>query len=176
MARNLLFLLLIPFALFAGELKFVEGSINAHTEVFGDSHIDQGTKNINTYLTMDKSIESINGSITINSADLISQNKDRDAHMHEALETIKHPQIKYMIKHISKGENGYTLNGIFTLHGVSKNLKVNADIKKDENGIVNLNSKFTIKSSAYDIKPITLFFLTVRDEIDIDVALNLKGE
>lgn len=174
MAR-LLLLFIIPFALFAGELKLIEGSVKAHTEVFGDSTINPATNKVAVNLTMDNGIESIIGEVTINALDLVSDNKDRDVHMHETLESNGYPTISFKISNIKKTDEGYILGGILNLHGNLKGLELKSDITQNGN-IVNLQSNFTIKMSAYGIKPPKLLFLTVRDEVDIDVTLQLAGE
>ena len=176
MLKKIFLLSVIPFVLLGGELKILNGSIKTHTEVFGDSTINPETTTIYSNLHIKDSIKSIQGLISIKSKDLISDNKDRDQHMYEAIEAEKYPEIKFLIKNIQKEKENYLLNGTLILHGTPKNIKVLANITQDQNKIIHLNSNFTIKSSEYGIQPITLMFLTVRDEIDIEVSLALKGE
>ena len=175
MVKKILFLVALGANLFAGQLVLVDGNIKAHTEVFGDSTIDPATKKVDAMLMMEDSIESLNGTVSINSGELVSDNTERDEHMYEAIEVKQFPKIAYKINSVTKNENGYQLNGEFTLHGVSKPLNVNAEIKTNEDGTLSLNSTFSILSTEYGIKPVTLLFLTVRDQIDITVSLKLKG-
>lgn len=175
MLRKLLLILSIfPLVLIAGKIELLDGQIKAHTEVFGDSTIDPSTNHISTNLFMDSDITSIKGLISTKAASLISDNKDRDKHMYEALSIEKYPDIKYNINNVTKTEDGYFIDGVFELHGINKHLKVKSNISKNENGLIHLKSKFTIKTSEYEIEPITLLFLTVRDEVDINVSLTLK--
>lgn len=176
MAKKLLFLLILPFALFAGELKFVEGSVKAHTEVFGDSTIDPMTDKIKTSLNMDGDIESITGEIIIDPMNLVSDNIDRDEHMYETLGAKDYTTISFRLLNITKNEDGYIIGGVLNLHGESKGLEVKGDIVKSAENYIELKSKFTIKMTDYNIQPPKMLFLTVRDEVDIDVDLKLKGE
>lgn len=176
MAKKFLLMVVTSVWVFGAQLGVISGSIKAHTEVFGDSTIDPATQKIIVNIQMEDSIESIKGSVAIKSADLVSDNKDRDEHMYEAIEVEKYPTITYKINSVTSKENGYVLHGEFTLHGVTKTLNVPATIEQKEDGTIALNSSYSILSSEYGIKPIKLLFLTVRDQIDIMVSLNLKGK
>ena len=175
MAKKLLFLLVVPFALFAQNLSLIDGNIKAHTEVFGDSTIDPQTKKISVDLSIDDTIESLQGKVLINALDLVSDNSDRDEHMYEAIGVKEFATIVFEIKKVIKVQDQYMLGGELTLHGVTKLLSVPVTFEK--NGVdITLDSKFSILMSEYGIEPPTLLFLTVRDQVDIDVNLQLKGQ
>lgn len=175
MAKSLLFLLVIPFALFAGELKLTQGSVQAHTEVFGDSTIDPTTTKIAAKLSMSNGIESINGEIVIDPLSLVSDNEDRDTHMYETLEAKDYTNISFKLMNVTKTESGYTIGGVLNLHGISKGLEVPADIVQNGESI-DLKSMFSINMSDYGVQPPKLLFLTVRDQVDITVDLKLEGK
>lgn len=175
MVKKLLFLLVVPFALFGQNLSLVDGVLKAHTEVFGDSTIDPATKKIDTDLSIGDTIESLKGTISINALDLVSDNSDRDEHMYEAIGAQKFTTITFEIKKVIKSKDRYMLGGELTLHGVTKILTLPVSIEK--NGVnITLYSKFSIIMSEFGIEPPTLLFLTVRDQVDIDVNLQLKGK
>jgi polyisoprenoid-binding protein YceI len=174
MVKKLLLVFVTPLVLFAGQLQLIDGSIKAHTSVFGEPNIDPMTKKINTNLTMENDIESINGEITINPMSLVSDNADRDANMYETLGAKDFTTISFKVLNISKSETGYIIGGVLNLHGVIKGIEAKGEISDMGNNIINLKSKFTIKMSDYGIEPPTMLFLTVRDEVDIDVNLKLQ--
>jgi len=173
MFRILITTVFISICTFANMLQIQEGQLKAHTEVFGDSTIDPQTKNIGTSLTIEDTIESIKGVIFISSVDLISDNSKRDEHMHEVIGSEKFSTISFTINSITKENIYYTLHGILSLHGVNNNINIKAKISK-ENGTVQINSLFSIKMSDFDIEPPVMIFLTVRDQVDININLNLK--
>ncbi len=161
---------------FASKVQFHGGVVKAHTEVFGDSTIDPESRDIKTDLSMENGITSLKGKIFIKAADLVSDNKDRDDHMHETINVVGHPLISYTIKSVSKddkSDNSYMLNGVLELHGVKKELDVDAEMVQNDS-LINLRSKFSLNMSDFGIKPPVLLFLTVRDRVDIDVNLDLK--
>ena len=173
MFRILITTTLMAICTFANILQVQEGQIKAHTEVFGDSTIDPATKNIGTSLTIDDTIESIKGVIFISAADLISDNSKRDEHMYEVLDTKSFSTISFTINSITKEDKEYILHGTLALHGVKKEMSIKANILK-ENGTVQIHSLFSIKMTDFGMEPPVMIFLTVRDQVDIDVNLNLK--
>jgi polyisoprenoid-binding protein YceI len=168
MKFSLLLSLLSVSWLMAGNLVVSKGSVNAHTEVFGDSTINPSTENLTSHLTMNKSIETIKGTINISVQALKSDNAKRDEHMAEAIESTKYPLATYTFKNVTKDASGYKVDGILDFHGVKKPLTLQANItQKDDK--VNFTGKTSFLMSSYGIKPPTMFFLTVRDQVDIDV-------
>jgi len=173
MFRILITTVIMAICTFANVLQVQEGQIKAHTEVFGDSTIDPSTKNIGTSLTIEDTIESIKGVVFISSKDLVSDNSKRDEHMYEVIEIESFSTISYTITNITKQTDGYMLHGVLALHGIKKEMDIKADITK-ENGTVQLKSQFSIKMTNFGIEPPVMIFLTVRDQVDIDINLNLK--
>lgn len=173
MFRILITTILMAICTFANILQVHEGEIKAHTEVFGDSTIDPQTKHISTSLTIESTIESIKGVVFISSKDLISDNSKRDEHMYEAIEADSFSTISYTIQTIEKQDDGYMLHGVLALHGIKKEMDIKANITK-ENGTVLLQSQFSIKMTDFGIEPPVMIFLTVRDQVDIAINLNLK--
>ena len=157
----------------AGNLVVTNGQVKAHTEVFGDSSINPSTTGLNSHLTMGKNIESIRGSIDISMSILKSDNKDRDEHMLEAIEDVKYPVAKYTFKDVVKSDNGYIVNGILDFHGVKKPLVIQAKIMKS-NKKVNFKGTSSFLMSSYDVKPPKMLFLTVRDQIDLDIDVKFE--
>ncbi len=150
----------------ADNLEFSNGEIKAHTEIFGDKEINPATKNITSKLIMDDFIESIRGYISIKYISLNSTNKRRDANMYELINTNIYPEISYTIKMISKQKGNYKIDGYLKLNGVTKDLTSIANIYSKNNDIT-LDGNFSIKLTDFNIKPPSMFFINVRDQIDI---------
>ncbi|AXX93695.1 hypothetical protein CPU12_08140 [Malaciobacter molluscorum LMG 25693] len=172
---KLIVLAFFAVALNAQNLDFLNGKILAHTEVFGDSNINPFSQNIKSQLTIEKKIDSIKGEIELNTTSLHSSNDKRDEHMYEVLHIKKFPKINYLISEIRKVEDGYEINGILTLNGIKKIVTSKAKII-DENNHIIFDGKFSIKLTSFNIERPTMFFLTVRDQVDITYHLDyIKG-
>ncbi|MDD2838315.1 MAG: YceI family protein [Sulfuricurvum sp.] len=166
--------ILVCGALFAGPLGFESGSIKAHTEVFGDSTIDPMAKKATSHLSMDAAATTLKGSVEVSMSDLFSDNKKRDEHMQEALESSVFPKAVFDIKEVvAKGGDAYTLKGTMNLHGVAKPISFEGTII-EEGEKVHLKASSALKMSDFGIKPIKLMFLTVRDQVDLNVDMTLK--
>lgn len=165
---------LLAASVYAGNLGFESGSIKAHTEVFGDTTIDPMSKKATSHLSMDASAATLKGSIDVSMSDLFSDNKKRDEHMQEALESSLFPKAIFDLKEVvAKGGDSYTLKGTMTLHGVSKPISFEGTISEEGNK-VRIKAQSGIKMTDYGIKPIKMMFLTVRDQVDLSVDVLLK--
>ncbi len=166
--------LLLASSLNAGSLGFESGLIKAHTEVFGDSTIDPMSKKATSHLSMDASPATLKGSMEVSMTDLFSDNKKRDEHMQEALESASFPKAIFDVKEVvAKGGDAYTLKGVMSLHGVSKPISFEGTITEESNK-VHIKATSGLKMTDYGIKPIKLMFLTVRDQVDLSVDVVLK--
>lgn len=166
--------LLVWSSLYGGALTFESGVIKGHTEVFGDSSIDPVFKKALSHLSMDESPASLKGSVEVSTADFVSDNKKRDANMHETMESSKFPKATYEIKEVvSKGGDQYRLNGLLTLHGVQKPVHFEGSVTSEGNK-VRIRASGTIKMSDFGITPPKMVFLTVRDQVDVSADLVLK--
>ena len=170
---KILIILCLSLAAIASSLNIKKGEIIAHTEVFGDSQISPSTKEINTFLTIQKEVESIRGKIYFDTITLISQKRDRDSNMYELLNFQKYKNISFDISSIVKNENGYYINGDLTLNGITKNITTNGEIINNKDAIL-LKGGFSFNLTDFNLEPPTMFFLTVRNQIDISYNIQLK--
>ncbi len=170
---KILIILCLSLALNAANLNIQKGEIIAHTEVFGDSQINPSTKEINTFLTIQKEVESIRGKIYFDTITLISQKRDRDSNMYELFNFQKYKNISFDISNIVKNENGYYINGDLTLNGITKNITTNGEIINNKDAIL-LKGGFSFNLTDFNLEPPTMFFLTVRNQIDISYNIQLK--
>lgn len=166
---------LLTSASFAREVHYKEGFIQAQTEILGDSNIAPKCSHITTKLTMDETIETLNGDISMDLINLKSENEKRDEHMHETLHVKEHPITTFTLKEVKKEADGYHLIGVFSLNKQIKEIDTKADIT-EQNDLLNLKGGFSIKMTDFGIEPPTLLFLSVRDEVAIsyDLALAKK--
>lgn len=170
---KILVMLCLGLAAFASNLSVQKGEIVAHTEVFGDSQINPTTKEINSFLTMQNDIESIRGKIYFDTITLISQKRDRDSNMYELLNSQKFKTISFDITNIVKNETSYDINGVLTLNGITKNITAKSEINENKE-IILLKGGFSINLTDFNLEPPTMFFLTVRNQIDISYNIELK--
>lgn len=160
---------------FSANLKVTDGFVKAHTEIFGDSEIDPVSKVIDSQLTIDDTIESLKGLISVSLIDLKSDNAKRDEHMGETLSIEKYTKVFFDIKNVEKVEKLFLLKGTMDLHGVKKDMSFKTDIKYADNKI-SLNGTGDLEMTKFDIEPPTLLFLEVRDKIDINFEVDLIKE
>ncbi len=166
--------LLLAASVMAGNLSFESGSIKAHTEVFGDSSIDPVFKKATSHLSMGDSVGSLHGSIDVSIADFMSDNTKRDVNMHEAMESNKFPKASFEIKEvIAKGGDNVVLKGTLSLHGVTKPFSFEGSVN-EEGSKVRIKAKSSMKMSDFGITPPKMVFLTVRDQVDLNVDVVLK--
>lgn len=158
----------------AENLSFESGMIKAHTEVFGDSSIDPVFKKATSHLSMGDSITSLKGTMEVSIADFISDNAKRDSNMRETMESDKFPKASFEIKEVvAKGGNHVTLKGVMSIHGVSKPFSFEGSVS-EEGSKVRIRAKSSMKMSDYGITPPKMVFLTVRDQVDLNVDVVLK--
>ncbi|MDD5052209.1 MAG: YceI family protein [Sulfuricurvum sp.] len=161
-------------SVYAGNLSFESGLIKAHTEVFGDNTIDPMTKKATSHLSMEANPTTLKGTIEISMNDLFSDNKKRDEHMQEAVESSLFPKAVFDVKDVvAKSGNNYVLKGMMTLHGVTKAMSFDGSISEEGNN-VHIKAASSMKMTDFGIKPIKMMFLTVRDQVDLNVDVVLK--
>lgn len=159
----------------AYNLELTQGQIKAHTEIFGDRQINPTSNEVFSTLSVGNNLESIRGEIRINSLSLKSKKEDRDKNMYEVLNVKIHSNILFQIKTITKIEDGYKISGNLTLNGVKKAILSITRIN-ERNRQLNLVGKFSINLTDYNMEPPTMFFVTVRDQIDITYNLTYNKE
>ncbi|WP_428738461.1 YceI family protein [Sulfurimonas sp.] len=174
MAKRLMFLMVLPLVLFGGNLTLKDGTIKAHTEVFGDSEIEPAVTKITANLSMDENnLESISGDISFNIIDFISSSSGRDEHMQEMFEMEKYPAISLSIVKIVKEKDNYVIYGTMHVHGISNSLQIPVTIAEN-NQTISMHSDFQVKVTDYGMEPPSLLFMDVRNEVDINATLNFN--
>jgi len=173
MVKRIMFLLVLPLAVFGGNLSLTNGLIQAHTKVFGDASIDPSVKNIQTDLSMQNSdITSLKGKVAFHIVNLVSSNKDRDEHMQEMFAMQTYPDISLEINKVIPKDQKYLIEGTLSMHGIKKPVKINSTIAQNGNAIT-MHADFNVKVSDYGMEPPSLLFFTVRDRVDINASIDL---
>lgn len=171
---KIVLILCLALAAIASNLNVQKGEIIAHTEVFGDNQINPSTKEINSFLSVQNDIQSIRGKIYFDTITLVSQKRDRDSNMYELLNSEKFKTISFDISSIVKNENGYDINGELTLNGITKNITTKSEIIQNKD-LISLKGAFSFNLTDFNLEPPTMFFLTVRNQIDISYNIELKN-
>lgn len=172
---KILFMLCLLFSLNLGavDLQLDKGKIQAHTEVFGDSEINPQTSSISSNLSIDEKIESLRGELSFKTLSLRSDNEQRDTNMYELLNAKVFPNISFKIASIQKNKDEFILKGTLTLNDIKKEISSKLNIFEKGNSL-ELKGDFTIKLTNFGIEPPSMFFVTVRDQIDIKYDLLYK--
>jgi polyisoprenoid-binding protein YceI len=173
MVKKIIFLLLLPLAVFGGNLRLTNGLIEAHTKVFGDTSINPSVKNIQADLSMqDANIDSLKGKISFHILDFTSSEKGRDEHMQKMFDMKKYANISLKINKIVQKDTNYVIEGIISMHGVQKPVELNSTIVQN-GSVMKIHSNFSVKVSDYGMQPPSLLFFTVRDAVDINASVVL---
>ncbi len=67
----------------------------------------------------------------------------------------------------------YDINGVLVLNGVSKDITVKSNITEQNNQIL-FDGGFSFNLTDFNLEPPTMFFLTVRNQIDVTYKIDLK--
>ena len=168
----LILLLLLP--LEATKLEFIDGFAAAHTEMFGDSTIDPMSTNISADVSYDQSPDSLKGEIKVHLDTFFSDNTRRDNNMYETMQRDLYPHVSYHIISLTKTSGKlYKLKGDMQLHGVRKEVVFDVYVNETKDTF-SLRGKTSIVMSHFKIKPPSLFFLTVRDQVDLTIKAQFK--
>ncbi len=168
MLRLFMMTLVLTLWLPAAELLFSHGTVTAHTEILGDSEIDPTTDTIVSKLRMDNGFTSIRGSVEVSVIALQSPNKKRDLDMVETMESEKYPIAIYLFQSVTQANDAYLIQGALTLHGVTKDVNITATLNELNNS-VKLTGNTSILMTDFGIEPPTLFFFSVRDQVDLHI-------
>jgi len=107
-----------------------------------------------------------------------SSNNLRDSHMMEVLEGIVFPEITWKAKASGGASGPFTVGthelkvkGPITVHGVTKELEIPIRMKVEENGLVDVTSKFSISLEDFEIERPSLVLVKIADEVPIKVRM-----
>jgi polyisoprenoid-binding protein YceI len=104
-------------------------------------------------------------SVKISSFD--SKNANRDSHTMEVTDALKYPNVTFVSKSIvEKNNDNYQVSGLLTFHGITKQISFNTQIYNTKKEI-EVRGNFSIKMTAYGIKPPSLLGMPTKDNIKI---------
>ncbi len=102
----------------------------------------------------------------------------RDNDMMRTLEAHKYPFAEFYgkivsdLKPITAQPKEVTVEGEFTVHGVSKQTTITGTLKKVPEGI-HVEASWTLNMKDYNIKPPGILFYRVSEKIDVSIAATL---
>lgn len=105
----------------------------------------------------------------------------RDKDMRQTLETEEFPFAEFFGKLAtpfdpqSDGPRQVTVEGTFTIHGISRDISVEGTLNRTSDGLV-LKTSWTLNMTDYEIKPPGILFYRVSEEIEIELQATLQPE
>jgi polyisoprenoid-binding protein YceI len=147
-------------------VKFTLGDV-LHT-VHGTFRLKQGT------LQLDSAAAKLTGEIVVDAKSGESGSKTRDGKMHrEVLESAQYPEIVFRPDRVEgtvspKGKSTVKVHGMFTIHGVDREIAVPAEADLEEDHWT-ATLHFTIPYVKWGMKNPSALFLRVDDSVQIDV-------
>lgn len=167
--KKLLLACLLVLPLFSAQLHFKEGFVAAHTEMALDSTIDPMATQMQTAVAMEDGVTTLKGEVRVAMIDFISDNKKRDEHMYETVESSKFSDAVYDIESVKKETDGsYTIDGKMKLHGVERPLSFKGEIV-DDGSTVSISLKSAFNMTDFNIEAPCLMFMCVREDVDLFV-------
>jgi len=148
-------------------VKFTLGDV-LHT-VHGTFRLKHGT------LQFDSAAAKLTGEIVVDAKSGESGSKTRDGKMHrEVLESAQYPEIVFRPDRVegtvsSKGKSTVKVYGMFTIHGVDREITVPAEADLEEDRWT-ATLHFTIPYVKWGMKNPSALFLRVDDTVQIDVV------
>ena len=119
------------------------------------------------YNSNDKTVNSC--SLKVNLSTFDSGNSNRDSNMLTTLEVFSYPYVEFVSNDISvKGENAF-IKGRLTLHGVSIEKNIQAQISLSDGFIA--SGSFDVLLSDFGIERPSLLFQKIKDEIRIEFVI-----
>lgn len=148
-------------------VKFTLGDV-LHT-VHGTFQLKSGQ------LRLDATSGKLSGEIVVNARSGDSGSGMRDRKMHkEVLESERYPEISFRPdgvdgKVASEGKSSVKVHGMFSIHGVDREITVPADVEMSADHWT-ANVHFTIPYEKWGMKNPSTLFLRVSDSVEIDLT------
>ncbi len=83
--------------------------------------------------------------------------------------SVVYPEIKFLFR----GLNAGNITGVFSMHGVDREIIVPVTVSDAGGGKLRVTSKFSLSLQAFDVTVKKFLFVTVVDELKVDVDLVL---
>jgi polyisoprenoid-binding protein YceI len=93
------------------------------------------------------------------------------------LDADAYPELRFEVRTVrSEGDGQLELEGPFTLHGVTRTVRVPASVERLEDGAVRFEARTNLRMSDYDIEPeTTLGLVDVADAFDLVVRIEARS-
>ncbi|MDO8519248.1 MAG: YceI family protein [Deltaproteobacteria bacterium] len=135
--------------------------------VRGETQKISGTVSVNP-----PSMAAAKASFSVDAGSLKTGNRLRDKNMrNNFLHTAQFPEIVFRLT----GMGGTLATGKFTLHGVTKEIKIPVTaLWNDKNNTLQVKSKFSILLSDYGIERPRILLLRLSDTVEVDLDIHLQ--
>lgn len=130
---------------------FLNSWKGSNNEVSGAIIYDEGISNI---------------AVATKVIDFESGNSNRDLHLLEYLNVLKHPYIKFYSDDISIQGNAITFNGDIEFHGQKKPIEVLGTFN-DNDDLISITGKFQIVPTKFSIKLPSFMLIEMEDYLNI---------
>jgi polyisoprenoid-binding protein YceI len=136
-------------------------SFKGNAKFISDAPVEKinGTANGSASMSINGTdVTTMKGQITFDVKSMKTGNDMRDDHLRSPvwLDAEKYPQITFDVKSISKkGDDQFEVEGAFTLHGVSKKMKTDAQVKVMTKGgktFYKITTSFSVSLAEYNVK------------------------
>lgn len=114
-----------------------------------------------------KSIQNL--TVSMKAETLKSGTRGLDNNAYKALDTKKHPEIKFSLKELTGSGTNYTAKGDFTIAGVTKAASFPVKVSQSGNSFT-FEGKHETKLTAFSIDPPTALLGTVKTADDITIS------
>lgn len=112
-------------------------------------------------------------SVRMSAASLVTGNRMRDKDMREKfLETNTYPEITFELTHVVAHDKEFSATGNFSLHGVTKMLKVPVALHRGDSASWIVRTSFPLLLSDYNIERPQFLWMKLADTVQISVDLN----
>jgi polyisoprenoid-binding protein YceI len=119
-----------------------------------------------------KQVQQVAVAIPVASFD--SKNQNRDSHMVEVLDGLKHPNVTFSSQDIKTNADGsLTANGKLTFHNVTKPVSIQAT-RREQNGQWTLDGSFVVKLTDFNVERPTLLAVPTEDQFKLSFSLVFK--
>jgi polyisoprenoid-binding protein YceI len=147
------------------------------TSTMHDWEMKSGAKTgtANFTVTAGKLVDIKDINITLPVESIKSEKTSMDKVAYEALKTDKNKNIKYVLKSADKvNETTWNLTGVYTIAGVSKELKTQVKTIVAANGAVTIQGSNKITFTQFGMKSPTAMFGAIKTGEDLTVKFNLN--
>ena len=172
--RVLCALALFPAAAEAKTYQAIKGESSLTYVLRHPMHLVKGV-NRDFECEVDLSDDTVSSVIRVSAGvrDFDSGNSSRDSHALEAVEGRKYPKVIFASRSVKRDSAGYLVAGDLTFHGVTRPVEMRV-VPGEAKDRITIKGEFSINMSEYGVKPPSLLFIKIKDELTLRFDLSAK--